>query len=204
MPKQIPFPTKLRKDVPKETEPVSALPDNLPLNEEVPKETSQLETKPTQSDAIDKTPEASPAMKGAPEETPFVENTPEETPQKTDLPSGLNMENVVFIKNEPIEIKPTQLRYFRNQAVSSYNFIKAIPLTTFFTYQKGVLGNRSPDEMLYDFLVAVFDSSEFVRDHYDEMTADDVDRIVKIFGRINHIDEKEEQARKNQQAQGSR
>ena len=60
---------------------------------------------------------------------------------------------------------------------------------------------KEPDQLLFNFLVAVFDSSEFVRDNYDEMTADEVDRIVKIFGRINHIDEKEEAARKNREAQ---
>ena len=103
-----------------------------------------------------------------------------------------------------IEIKPTKLKYFRNKTTASYGYIKAIPLTEFLTYDKGVVDKtRDTDQMLYDFLVAVFDDSQFVRDNYDEMTADDIDRIIKIFGRINHIDEKEEAARKNREAQAA-
>ena len=51
------------------------------------------------------------------------------------------------------------------------------------------------------FLVAAFDDSTFVRDNYDDLDADTIERIVKIFGRINHIDEKEDQIRKNREAQ---
>jgi len=73
------------------------------------------------------------------------------------------------------------------------------------TYGKGILDeSRDADQLLYDFLVAAFDSSDFVRDHYDEMTAETIDRVCKIFGRLNHIDEKEEAARKNKEAQAAK
>jgi hypothetical protein len=86
--------------------------------------------------------------------------------------------------------------------ISAFGIIKAVPLHELLTYDKGVLDpTRDADQLLYDFLVAVFDDSSFVRDHYDDLDADTIDRIVKIFGRINHIDEKEEAARKNREAQ---
>jgi hypothetical protein len=36
------------------------------------------------------------------------------------------------------------------------------------------------------------------------MTSEDIERILEIFGRVNHINEKEELARKNREAQATR
>jgi hypothetical protein len=110
-----------------------------------------------------------------------------------------------MIGTQKIEIKPTKLKYFRNKAASAYGIIKAVPLHELLTYDKGVLDERrSADELLYDFLVAVFDDQTLVRDHYDDLDAETIDQIVKIFGRINHVDEKEEAARKNKEAQAQK
>ena len=160
-------------------------PDETKLKKIKPKESLKVEEKPIESDKLDFTPEAS--------------------PEKEEKPSDFNEENCVTINGNKVEIKPTKLKYFRNKAASGYGIIKAVPLHELLTYDKGVLDERrSADQLLYDFLVAVFDSSEFVRDNYDELDADTIDRICKIFGRINHIDEKEEQARKNREAQAAK
>ena len=148
----------------------------------VPIETKQVETKPKESKPLEETPEAS--------------------PEKEEKPSDQLEENCVIVGGQKIELKPTKLKYFRNKAASAYSIIKAVPIHELMTYGKGVLDeNRDADQLLYDFLVAAFDDKEFVRDNYDDLDADTIDRICKIFGRLNHIDEKEEQARKNREAQ---
>ena len=191
MPKQIPFPTRPKRP-PEEAPAVPAQPEASPITEANINPTSQLNYTPEESELKD----------GTPEVTPQKEATPDPTPPKEEMPSDLNMENVVTIGGKMIEIKPTKLKYFRNKTTASYGYIKAIPLTEFLAYDKGIIDKqRDADQMLYDFLVAVFDDSTFVRDNYDEMTADDIDKIIKIFGRLNHIDEKEEAARKNKEAQ---
>lgn len=163
--------------------------------------TEKIET-PNETELNKIKPKESPKIKVAPEESKLVETKPEASPPKEEKPSDEKEENCVFVEGKKIEIKPTKLKYFRNKAASAYGVIKAVPLHELLTYNKGVLDEkRSADQLLYDFLVAAFDSSEFVRDHYDELDADTIDRICKIFGRINHIDEKEEAARKNREAQ---
>ena len=146
-----------------------------------------------------------PKLKITPEQTAPIETVPEPTPEKVEKPSTVIEENCVMIGDEKVEIKPTKLLYFRNKAASAYNIIKAVPLYELLTYGKGVFDeNRDADQLLFDFLVSVFDDSIFVRDHYNDLTVDTIDQIVKIIGRINHFDEKEEQARKNREAQAQK
>ncbi len=192
MPKPIPFPTKA-KPAPKETQTIVETPEETQLESAALEESPKIEGTPPESQLVETTPDP----------TPEKETIPEQTPVKKEMPSDVNMENAVTIGGKTIEIKPTKLKYFRNKTTSSYGYLKAIPLHEFLSYDKNTIG-RDPDQMLYDFLVAVFDDSTFVRDNYDEMTADDVERVIKIFGRINHIDEKEEAARKNREAQAAK
>ena len=182
MPKKIPDPSPVKEISPEE----------ILNNPDIPEEQKLRFLKPIQTDLKEETPEP----------TGQIEVIPEPSPEKEEMPSDLNEENCVIVEGEKIEIKPTKLKYFRNKAASAYGIIKAVPLHELLTYDKGVLDpKRDADQLLYDFLVAVFDNSAFVRDHYDELDADTIDKIVKIFGRINHVDEKEEQARKNKEAQ---
>ena len=146
-----------------------------------------------------------------PKESEINEDIPEETKEKEDLPEGsppkempsdVKEENCVDVCGNKIEIKPTKLKYFRNKGASGYGIIKVVPIHELFTYGKGVLdADRDADQLVYDFLVSAFDDSVLVRDNYNEMDAEMLDRVCKIFGRINHIDEKEEAARKNREAQ---
>ena len=191
MPKAIPFPTGLKEGNPKETKITPADIDRMELE----REQKKVQETPSVTDTIEKTPE----------ESALVEETPEVSPPKEEFPSDVIKENCIKLKDQIIEIKPTKVKYFRNKTASSYGWLKRVPLTEFLLYQKGQLDpDRDADQILYDFLVAALDSSELVRDNYDEMTADDVEQIVRIFGRINHIDEKEEAARKNREAQAQK
>ena len=187
--------------IPKQSE-LKELPTQELQPAEQPVELKLLKQQPEESDLISETPVESELIEETPEESKLLEETPEETPPKTEMPSDLKLENCVEIDGQKIEIKPTKLKYFRNKGASAYGIIKAVPIHELLTYGKGVIdAERDSDQLLYDFLVSVFDDSTFVRDHYDEMDADQVEQILKIFGRINHIDEKEEAARKNREAQ---
>ena len=137
-----------------------------------------------------------------PDETPQNNEIPDASPEKTEKPSDVPEENCVMIGGNKIEIKPTKLKYFRNKAASAYGVIKAVPIHELLVYEKGVLDEkRDADQLLYDFLVAVFDDPVLVRDNYNEIDADTLEKIIKIFGRLNHIDEKQEALRKNKEAQ---
>ena len=176
--------------------PAQSKPKELPADE-----LKQTEM-PVETELNKEQPDETPKLTIVPDESKQLETTPEASPEKEEKPSDLIEENCVVVGDQKIEIKPTKLKYFRNKAASAYGIIKAVPLHELLTYGKGVIDEtRDADQLLYDFLVAAFDDSAFVRDHYDDLDADTIDRICKIFGRINHIDEKEEQARKNREAQ---
>ena len=171
-----------RKSIPSGTTDIPEVPIQTELSSAQLEEVPKLNILPKQSDPKDTIPDAS--------------------PQKEEKPSDVIEENCVTIGDTKIELKPTKLKYFRNKAASAYGIIKAVPLHELLTYGKGVIDeNRDADQLLYDFLVAAFDDSVFVSNHYDDLDADVIDKIVKIFGRLNHIDEKEEAARKNKEAQ---
>jgi len=160
---------------------------------------------PKQTDLLSTQMEEVPKLKIIPEQTEIKETVPEASPEKIEKPKEVKEENCVVLGEDKFELKPTKLKYFRNKAASAYGIIKAVPLHELLTYEKGVIDeNRDADQLLFDFLVAAFDDSAFVRDHYDDFDADIIDRVVKIFGRLNHIDEKEETARKNKEAQAKR
>lgn len=181
--KPIPFPTKPEvKDPEIPNMSAGALPVQSNLNKEDPVRSELNKESPIQNEL----------NKDMPEESKLNKENPEIVPK----------ENCIIFDGKEIEIKPTKLKYFRNKMASAYGVLKIVPLNELLAYGKGVIDEkRDADQLLFDFLVAVFDDSNFVKDHYDNMTADDVEKIFKIFGRLNHIDEKEEQQRKNREAQ---
>ena len=175
---------------------------NISKEKELPIDSIETTTVPVETEVKSGTPEITSQVNFTPSQSAEKETMPEASPEKEEKPSDFLEENCVIIGGQKIEIKPTKLKYFRNKAASAYGIIKLVPLHELLTYEKGVLDEkRDADQLLYDFLVAVFDDHVLVRDHYDELDADTIDRIVKIFGRLNHIDEKEELQRKNREAQ---
>ena len=150
-------------------------------------------------------PEETTEVPDIPEETTEVPVQPETKPLDKEVPDEKKDENCVTVCGKKIEIFPTKLKYFRNKTATFYNILKVIPLSEFINLDKGVFDpNRTGDQILLDFLIAAFDDADFVKENYDNMTAGDVEKTLKIFGRINGIDEKEEQARKNREAQVKR
>ena len=168
---------------------------------EAPVSTIKTPKTPAQSPLSSTQLEEVPKLKIIPEASELQTEIPDPSPEKQEKPSVVKEENCVTIGEEKIELKPTKLKYFRNKAASGYAVIKAVPLQEFLLYKAGTFDEeRDADQLLFDFLVAAFDDSVFVRDNYDNFDAENIDQIVKIFGRINHIDEKEA-ARKNREAQ---
>lgn len=137
-----------------------------------------------------------------PKKTEATKKVPKSTKSSKEIPSVVNQENCITLNGKQIEIKPTKLKYFRNRMASIYTILRLVPLTEFLAYEKGTFDEeRNSDQMLLDFLVSVFDDEELVTENYNDMTSEDIEQILKIFGRINHIDEKEEASRKNREAQ---
>lgn len=66
----------------------------------------------------------------------------------------------------------------------------------------GALGDdRDGDMALMEWLIAATDNEEIVRENYDEMDTETVERILSIFKRVNRIPEKEDKL-KNLTTQG--
>ena len=194
--KPIPFPTKPSAKKPEipETSSGPILEESKTIKEE------PVETPLVQANV------ANPELnREEPADTEMNREVPDESELTKEPPQTIPLENCVKLGDELIEIKPTKLKYFRNKMASAYGVLKIVPLNELLTYGKGVIDEkRDADQLLFDFLVAVFDNSDIVRDHYEDMTAEDVEQIFKIFGRLNHIEEKEEQQRKNREAQVKR
>ncbi|MDO4357278.1 MAG: hypothetical protein Q4E13_12300 [Clostridia bacterium] len=60
---------------------------------------------------------------------------------------------------------------------------------------------RDGDKCLLDWLVAVTNDAELIRAHYDELSTEDVMKMLEIFKRVNKITEKEN-ALKNRETTG--
>lgn len=144
-------------------------------------------------------------VKEIPDEILKVKPQPKAKKLDKELPNIEREENCIMLGERKVEIKPTKLKYFRNRTASIYSALKLIPLNEFLAYEKGTFdAERDSDQILFDFLIAVFDNGPLVKACYDDMTADDIEKILEIFGRINHIEDKEEAARKNREAQAKR
>lgn len=138
---------------------------------------------PVAGQEIKKTPDA------APEEKP-VPNAGMETKE---LPKVGNPENTVIIGGKLIEIKPTKLKYQRNRTAVFYHILELYPLSDILAMGPKSFGDGlDGDKKLYDWLVAVTDDEELIREHYDDIDSDTIYRMLEIFRRVNKISELEE------------
>ena len=55
---------------------------------------------------------------------------------------------------------------------------------------------RDGDKCVFDFLIAVTDNEELIKEHYDEMDTETIEKMLSIFKRLNRIDEKENMQKK--------
>lgn len=142
------------------------------------------------------TPAVNKKRKAAPKENISKKEIPEEKVLDRAPPSEVNTENCVTINGETIELFATKIKYQRNRTAAAYRILEIYPLADILTWDKGVVDpDRDGDQVVFDFLVAVFDNAKVVSRLYDSMTTDDIEKILKIFKRLNKIDEKEEAAK---------
>ena len=137
-----------------------------------------------------------------------IKPMPKETKKHKALPDIGNAENTVMIGGQIIEIKPTHLRYQRDRTANFYKVLEMYPLVEILSLDEAAFGDgRTGDQALLEWLIAVFDDSvgvgeaaekrreeriEFIKEHYNQIDTETIERIVEIFKRINRITEKEE------------
>jgi hypothetical protein len=131
-------------------------------------------------------------------ETPVLNESLELSSMNKEMPKDYNTENAIQLGDDIREIKSTKLKYHRNGVTGVARILQRFPVSEIVNVEAGVFDEkRNGDQLVFDFLVAVFDDAEFVKQHYDDMTSADIDRILEIFFRLNGITEREE---KNRQA----
>ena len=109
------------------------------------------------------------------------------------LPKVGNPENTVMIGGTLVEIKPTKLKYHRNNVAAFYKIVDMIPLPDILSMDKNAFGDgRDGDKALMDWLIAVVDDENLIVENYNDMDTSTIEKILAIFKRVNKIDEKEE------------
>ena len=122
-----------------------------------------------------------------------VKKTPTRKTKEKTLPKVGNPENTVLLGETLVEIKPTKLKYHRNNVAAFYKIVDMVPLPDILSMDKNTFGDgRDGDKALMDWLIAVIDDEQLVVDNYNEMDTGTIEKILAIFKRVNKIDEKEE------------
>lgn len=138
-------------------------------------------------------PAAGQEIKKTPDVAPEEKPVPNAGMGTKELPKVGNPENTVIIGGKLIEIKPTKLKYQRNRTAVFYHILEMYPLSDILAMGPKSFGDRlDGDKKLYDWLVAVTDDEDLIREHYDEIDSDTIYRMLEIFRRVNKISEMEE------------
>jgi len=120
------------------------------------------------------------------------------------LPEVGNAQNVVEIGGKKIEIRPTKLKYHRNNTAYFYRILRNVPLPDIMAFPAGTFGDdRDGDKALMDWLIAATDDEELILQNYNDMDTETIESILAAFMRVNHIEEKEA-AQKNAVSQGEK
>ena len=132
---------------------------------------------------------------------PEYEDTPTPLPEHEDVvipnPETGDPANKVQFGKKMIELKPTRMKYQRDRTASLYRLLLNMSTVELLAIPDGRIDpNRSSDQMLYEWLIAVTDDPKLVAENYDLIDSDTVDKMVHIFCRLNHI--KEEEPKKDQ------
>lgn len=142
-----------------------------------------------------------------PEQKPVPEVTEDNKP----LPQVGKPENTVVIGGHIIEIKPTMVKHHRNRTAAFYKVLDCYPLPDIYAMSKEAIGDpvRDGDKCIFDWLLAALDHSsregvaeQVLKDHYLEMDSGTIEKILAIFKRVNKIEEKEANLKKQQAEKG--
>lgn len=148
---------------------------------------------PAKEQAVKDMPEKDQAAKEIPDEAKEAKPVPEAGVKVKEMPQVGVPENTVIIGGNLIEIKPTKLKYQRNRTAVFYHILELYPISDILAMGPQSFGDGlDGDKKLYDWLVAVTDNEDLIRDHYDEIDSDTIYRMLEIFRRVNKITEMEE------------
>ena len=100
-------------------------------------------------------------------------------------------ENTVKIGDKLIEIKPMKLKYVRNRTAAFRHILEHYPLADILAMENTFGDGRDGDKALYDWLVAITDDEDLIREHYDDISTDTVYRMLAIHRRVDKVDELE-------------
>ena len=136
-------------------------------------------------------PKGEQAERELPSEEMIRKLTPEEGVKQVDLPAIGVPENTVEIGGRLIEIKPMKMKYIRNRTAAFRHILEMYPLSDILAMENSFGDGRDGDKALYDWLVAVTDDEELIRDNYNEIDTDTIYRMLAIHRRIEKVDEME-------------
>ena len=108
-----------------------------------------------------------------------------------DIPNIGIPENTVTIGGQLIEIKPMKLKYVRNRTAAFRHILEMYPLSDILAMENTFGDGRDGDKALYDWIVAVTDNEELVRENYDSIDTGLVYQLLAIHRRIDKVDELE-------------
>ena len=113
-------------------------------------------------------------------------------------------ENTVKIGDKIIEIKPTAILYHRARTAAFYKVIDLYPLPDIFAMPPELIGDpeRDGDKCVFDWLIAATDDPELIKENYESIDTETVEKILEIFKRVNRIKDKEDRLKKMQAEKG--
>ena len=136
-------------------------------------------------------PEEEQEVRELPAEEITEKSIPDAGIKQRDMPAIGTPENTVKIGDRLIEIKPMKLKYVRNRTAAFRHILELYPLSDILAMENTFGDGRDGDKALYDWLVAVTDDEELIRENYDEIDTDIVYRLLAIHRRIDKVDEME-------------
>ena len=129
--------------------------------------------------------------KELPSEEIVEKEIPESGMKQREMPAIGNPENTVTIGGRLIEIKPMKLKYVRNRTAAFRHILELYPLSDILAMENSFGDGRDGDKALYDWLVAVTDDEDLIRENYDEIDTDTIYKLLAIHRRIEKVDELE-------------
>lgn len=83
-----------------------------------------------------------------------------------------------------INLKPTKLKYFKSNAYNNFLIIKNMGLHELLKYQDG-------EDVLKEYLCAVFDVEKDSITYIDEMSTEDIYSLIEKMNKINNVKEED-------------
>ena len=84
-----------------------------------------------------------------------------------------------------------KLKYVRNRTAAFRHILEIYPLSDILAMENTFGDGRDGDKALMDWLIAVTDNEELIRDNYDDIDTDTVYKLLAIHRRIEKVDELE-------------